>query len=365
MIDDNFIPPRFIETVSGTICEFNMLEQEASVLAAVSGGPDSVALVLCLLALKDKYAVTIGIAHLNHLLRKEESLRDEAFTKELADRFGLPFHSEQVDVTAYAKTHRLSIEEAGRDVRYRFFNQTCARHGYTKIATGHNKNDTAELMLMNLLRGAGPKGLSGIPPIRDGRYIRPLIRISKQEILEFLSLQNQPYMTDSSNKDTAYLRNKVRNQLVPHLQSEYNPKIIDALARLSTILRQEEDFWDIETKKQLNRCLIKSETASIVLSKPLMSGLHPALLKRVIRKAIKTVKKDLKRISMAHMDDIITFCFQDNSGISLDLPGRIRIYKDTHVITIKKENCPLRELGKKEKQLRRTAQKKQDKPESF
>ncbi len=214
---------------------------------------------------------------------------------------------------------------------------------------------------MNLLRGAGPKGLSGIPPTRDGRYIRPLIRVSKSRILAFLKLKNQAYVFDSSNKDMKYLRNNIRYKLIPHLQSGYNPDIIDALDRLSNILKQEEDFWDAETKIQFDHCLIRENNASIVFSKILLSDLHPALLNRVLRKAIKKIKKDLKRISLAHLLDIIEFCFNTPSGISLDLPGQIRVYKKNDTIIIKKEDKPLREIGKKEKQSRQITKKKQSK----
>jgi tRNA(Ile)-lysidine synthase len=361
MTDKTIIKKDFITTIDRSIDRFNMIDQGDRVLAAVSGGPDSVTLVLSLLALKKKYAIKIGIAHLNHGLRGEESLRDENFTRMLAQNLELPFYREQIDVGAHAKTHGLSFEEAGRDIRYRFFDQIAQTHGYTKIATGHNKDDNAELVLMNLLRGAGTRGLSGIPPMREGRYIRPLIQVSKNLILDFLNSENQAYVFDSSNKDMRYLRNKIRYQLIPQLQSEYNPEIIDALDRLSNILKQEETFWDIQTKKAFQDCLIKSENACLVFAKSRMSNLHPALLNRVFRKAILKIKKDLKRISLAHISDIIEFCFNTASGISLDLPGQIRIYKNKTDIMIKKEGAPLREIGKKQKQLRQMAQEKQDK----
>lgn len=361
MNDKKYIQKDFIQIIAKTIDDFGMLENQDTVLVAVSGGSDSVALVLALLGLKEKYTIKIGIAHLNHLLREEESLRDEVFVKELAYKLDLPFHGERKDITAYAKKHRLSIEEAGREARYRFFERIANTHGYTKIATGHNKNDTAELVLINLLRGAGPKGLSGIPPIRNKKYIRPLIQISKNQTLDFLNLKNQPYVFDSSNTDMTYLRNKIRHELLPHLQSEYNPEIINSLNRLSKILRQEEDFWDTEIKLQFNKCLIKTEASCLSFSKTLLSNLHPALLNRVLRKAIKTIKKDLKRISLAHINDMIEFCFNSLSGNSLDLPGQIRVYKNKDSIMIKKEDEPLRKIGKKEKQLRLKMKMKEDK----
>lgn len=352
----------FLSTLDATLREFHMIGQKDSILAAVSGGPDSMALLLSLLSLKEKHSLTIGIAHLNHMLRKEESLRDEAFVREFARTRGLTFHVEQTDVSAHAKKHRLSIEEAGRNVRYAFFNRLADQHGYNRIALGHTRDDNVELVLMNLLRGAGPTGLSGIPPVRDNRYIRPLIRMPKRLIIDFLTLEKQTFMVDSSNTDTAYLRNRIRNNLIPHLQTEYNPEIAGALDRLSHILRQEEAFLEMETEKHFNRCLMDTDQpGSIMFSKPLLSELHPALLNRVLRKAIKAVKKNLNRICLAHINAIVDFCFHPSPGTSLDLPGQIRVYKKEAIIIIKKEDESLRNIGKREKESRQREMEKQGK----
>jgi len=157
-----------------------------------------------------------------------------------------------------------------------------------------------------------------------------------------------------------YLRNKIRYELIPLLESEYNPEILNSLDRLSRILRQEDDYLATETKKHFMACLIRIDATSVVFSKSLLAQLHPALVNRVFRKAIFMVKKDLKRISLGHLDDIIDFCFNTTTGVSLDLPGKIRVYKDRTTIRVKKEDAPLRDVGKKEKQFRRRTQKKQD-----
>ena len=347
----------FLQSITSTIDDFKMLENEDIVLAAVSGGSDSISLVLSLLALKTRYKIKIGIAHLNHMLRGEESLRDELFVEKFADKLGLPYFCRQVDVKAHAKQHGLSVEQAGRDLRYAFFQQIADEQKYTKIATGHNKNDNAELVLMNLLRGSGPKGLSGIPPVRDNFYIRPLIRMPKQQILDFLKLKNHDYIFDSSNNDMAYLRNKIRYQLLPHLESEFNPEIIDALDRLSSILKPEEEYFEIQTQKAFDCCLLKADNSSVSLSIKQTLKLHPAILNRVLRKAIKTIKKNLNRITLAHINDIIQFSFNTISGTSLDLPGQIRVYKKNDIIIFKKEKNPLRDIGRQDKLIRRTAQK--------
>ncbi len=341
------------QMVTNTINDLKMLEKKDKILVAVSGGADSIALVLSLLALKDRYQIKLGIAHLNHMIRGEESIRDEIFAEQFASQLGLPCFSRQVNVKAHAKKYGLSIEQAGREVRYEYFKHLARDHGYTKIATGHNKDDNAELVLMNLLRGSGPKGLCGIPPVRNHIYIRPLIRIYKKEILDFLNSINQEYMFDSTNNDMVYLRNKIRCKLLPHLISEFNPEIIDALDRLSNILKTEEEYFEIETQKAYTLCLQKADELSVALFKTKLSDLHPAILNRVIREAIKAIKKNLNRITLTHINDIIRFSFNTLSGTSLDLPGQIRVYKKKNIIMFKKEKKPLRDMGKIAKHQRR------------
>ncbi|MBU1195511.1 MAG: tRNA lysidine(34) synthetase TilS [Proteobacteria bacterium] len=356
MTDERHIVKNFIRIIQATLCEFNMLARNDAVLAAVSGGPDSVALIRALMAFREEYGLRLGVVHLNHQLRKDAALRDQEFVRKLAATLDLPFYTEQMDVKTYARTNRLSIETAGRKLRYQFFEKTAQNEGYCKIATGHHKDDNAEQVLMNLLRGSGPKGLSGIPPVRGDTFIRPLIRVSKLQIRQFLEACEQPFVTDESNTDLHYLRNKIRHQLIPHLQEEYNPEIVDALDRLSHILRQEETLWKKQTIQQLNQCVIKKTSQQLILSKPQMKKMDQAILQRVFRMAIKQIKSDLNRISHTHINDCIQFCFNPSAGSSLDLPGRIRVYKTQDTIEIKKEDAPLREIGKLKKQQRQAEQ---------
>jgi len=145
----------------------------------------------------------------------------------------------------------------------------------------------------------------------------------------------------------AYLRNRVRCKLLPYLKSEFNPEIINALDRLGNILKVEENYFNTETKKAFRFCLVKTDVSSVSFSKTKLSNLHPAILNRVLRKAIKKIKKNLNRITLGHINDIVDFAFTSLSGSSLDLPDRIRVYKDKDTIIFKKEKKPLREISKK------------------
>ncbi len=348
----------FLKQIEHVINRHKMIRQGDKILVAVSGGPDSVALVLSLLAFQKTFDMSIGITHVNHLLRGDDSLRDEQFVRSLAQQLGLDFFCEQTDVNSIAKQNRWSVEEAGREVRYGFFSRLSDQHGFNKVATGHTKDDNAELVLMNLLRGSGPKGLCGIPANRGNTFIRPLIQVSKKQIVQFLENQNQAYMIDASNTDMTYLRNKIRYDLLPRLQSDYNPSITDALDRLSHILTIEDEYMDSQAEHSFSSCLIQMEVNAVRLDKIKLQNLVSALQNRVIRKAILMVKKDLKRISHVHLTDIIKFCLHSSSGKSLDLPGRVRIYKSKNNVIIKKEARALRHIGKQEKNARTKLRKR-------
>jgi len=213
----------FVKKARNTVARFDMLEKEDRVLAGVSGGPDSVALLLFLLEIKAEYSLEIGIAHLNHMLRGSEADRDEEFVRNLAEKLDIPYFIEKKDVTAFAKKNRLSIEDSARKVRYSFFKDILKENNYSKIASGHNRDDNAELILMNILRGSGPTGLKGIQPVRENMIIRPLIEIQKQQIVTFLESVDQAYVMDSSNKDNVYLRNSIRNYFIPSIEEKYHP----------------------------------------------------------------------------------------------------------------------------------------------
>jgi len=340
---------RFIRRVEKTIIASNMIAQNDSILVAVSGGPDSVALLYTLFALSDKYGLSLGIAHLNHCLRGDESDADAAFVVSLGERLGIPVYTRKTDIIKeHLKTGR-SIEETGRDVRYHFFSRIVSTHGYKRIALGHHREDNAELILINLLRGAGPKGLGGIPPVRDN-LIRPLFERSKKEIISFLKEIGVTSSTDHTNSENIYLRNRIRNCLIPELET-YNPNIIDTLCRLGKILRTENGWIDQLVSGYMTNTVIEKKPGYIALSAPELRALNPAAIRRVIRRAIGEVKSDLRRISFKHINSAMHL-LETNKPASLDLPGRIRLWKNGEVLGIRHEKKSLRSArmsGKKSK----------------
>ncbi|MCG8615888.1 MAG: tRNA lysidine(34) synthetase TilS, partial [Desulfobacterales bacterium] len=336
--DTRLSPDKFINRVRQTLRTHAMIPPGNRILVGLSGGPDSVALVRVLMALAGEFNLSIVLAHLNHNLRGKESLRDERFVRDFAETHSLPLTVDTLDIKAAAKAERLSLEEAGRNARYAFFKRTAVSEGCHRIALGHNKDDHVEQVLMNLIRGAGVQGLRGIAPVREDVIIRPFITLSKTDILSYLEDICQNYIVDSSNRDTVFLRNRVRHNLIPMLEEEFNPNIRSGLDRLSRILSIEDDYMDARAEELYNRLQNdgtgKLESNSIRLALDGFASCHSALAFRVIRKALGAVKKDLRRITHTHIMDILTLARSGETGKHLDLPGQIRVYKEKQMLRI-------------------------------
>lgn len=354
----NHTPEKKIQAaVEKTMQTHSMVRRGDKILLAVSGGPDSIALSRVFLSFQRRFHLTLGIAHVNHQLRGEAADRDQYFVKAFAEEQHIAFHCLAADVKTLAKEKKLSIEEAGRSVRYHFLEKTAAANGYNKIATGHTKDDNAEQVLISLLRGSGAAGLSGIPPVREKTFIRPLIETTKPDLISYLDDIGQPFCKDVTNDDPSYLRNRIRHDLIPHLQKNYNPAVVDTLDRLSRILSAENDFLDITAQNAFRDCLVHTDSKCAELKTTALQTLHPAIRARVIRQCILDVKSDLRKIGMVHLSDIEELIIHAETGKHLDLPGRTRVYKKRETIRFQKEDKPLRQIGAREKDQRKKAAK--------
>lgn len=339
-----------VRKATRTIADHEMLAHGDHILAGVSGGPDSVALLHLLLLLAPGFSLRIGIAHVNHCLRPAESDRDAAFVADLATRLNLPCHKCRIDVHQYRDQNRLSTEEAARRVRYAFFNQMARENRYTRIALGHNCDDNAELVLMNILRGSGLLGISGIPALRrqndpDPTIIRPLIASSRDDIIAFLKKFGLKYVLDSSNADTRFLRNRIRHKLLPLLQNAYNPAAVKNLNQLSHIARSEEPWIEEMVTPLFNDAVMAVNSGSITLSIKALSRAHVAARRRMIRRAILACRGNLRRIGFSHVQAILELMHGKTPEKTLDLPDRIRIRRGPETLKITREKGPLREIS--------------------
>src|SRR3990167_1819674 len=228
-----------LDKIKKTIKELSMLVSGDRIVVAVSGGIDSVVLLHALTGLAAEYRLFIIVAHLNHCLRGGESDRDEVFVKRFAEKLGVTCVCERMDIRLLFKKGD-SLQDIAREARYSFFDRIAKRYKADRIATGHNMDDQAETVLMKFLKGAGLGGLCGIPKVK-GKYIRPLIEITRKEIEEYAEGCRLKFVKDSSNKSAKYLRNRIRLKLMPILE-EYNPSLKKDLARLSRILERDDVY---------------------------------------------------------------------------------------------------------------------------
>jgi len=338
---------KLLKTVERTIKTYRMIEPGDSVLIGVSGGPDSVALLHIILSLAQRFSLRVGVAHLNHCLRQKDSDDDAEFVASLASNFDLPCYVKKEDVSKYRHEKKLSLEEAARIVRYRFFESVAEKYMFNKIALGHNADDNAELVIMHLLRGSGPLGISGIPPVRNGKIVRPLIKLTKSEILEFLAVNELKFVLDKSNNDQRYLRNRIRHHLIPHLKSSYNKRIVETTNRFASIIRSEEEWIDDLIKPIFNKSVLAAENNSVTLSISSINELHIAAQRRIIRKAIAEIKGNLRRITFSHIESVISLLNSGHAFGYIDLPDRIWVKRDVDTISFSREKRLLRDLYKK------------------
>ena len=322
-----------IKAVKETAIKHSMFNLGDAILAGVSGGADSIALVHILLKLSPEFNLSLGIAHFDHGLRAVESERDAEFVSSFAHKMNLPFYSEKADVKKYSSQHKLSIEEAGRILRYQFLSRTAREHGFNKIALGHQKEDTAETFLINILRGSGPQGLSSIPPKR-GIFIRPLINLNRSDIECFIRSESMEHIIDSSNMDPKFLRNRIRHYLIPFLASEYNPEIVEILNRTAEILRDEQIWLDSLIGTLFERTRVQSDDANIRLSIPELLKMPIAAARRIIRKSVLEIKGNLNGVGFTHMDAVFELINNNKCEKELDFPGPVRIKREKDILVI-------------------------------
>ena len=311
----------FIEKLRDTIHRFRLLSRGDTVLVALSGGPDSVALLHGLLAIRAEYGLKLYVAHLNHKLRGAESNEDEKFSKGLASSLRLRFFSKKIDVKKEATNRKVSIEEAARDARYRYLEKLASQIKANKIAVGHQADDQAETFLMRLLRGAGGAGLSGIPAKR-GKIIRPLIQIRREEIEEFLKANKIPYRLDSSNYLTDYFRNKIRLSLLPKIKAEFNPRIVESLNRTADIISLQQEY----IRKKCEHTLLDiaaRRKGEITLDLKEFSRYDVSLQREMIRLCVGQLEGNVNRLSFESVDRTLDLIRQKKIGKKVKLVGNI------------------------------------------
>ncbi|MFQ5949467.1 MAG: tRNA lysidine(34) synthetase TilS [Nitrospiria bacterium] len=313
------------------------------VIVAVSGGADSVCLLHLLRSLSTRRPLSLHVAHLNHGLRPEA--REEArFVEDLSKTWGIPMSSSERSVLQFCKARHLSKQEGARAVRYQFLKEVAKDAGARWIALGHTADDQAETFLMRLLRGAGMRGLKGIPKMREGSIIRPLLEIRRNEILEELSRGKIPYIEDPSNRQPVYLRNRIRHALLPLLE-QYNPNVKEAFCREAELLREEDDFIEQYLSEILSGLVIERDRRRVVFDISALQSLHPALQRRALRWGVDQIHPGLRGIGFYHIETILTRITPGPTGHTYTLPHNMIVEKRYSRLLLKRARAPDKKGG--------------------
>ena len=320
----------FKQRILETITKYNLIESGDKIVLGVSGGPDSISMLNILYELKEQLKISICVCHINHGLRKNAVL-DEEYVKQYCEKRKIQFFVLHADINKEAKENKMGLEEAGRKIRYEFFNKVLEETVSNKIAIAHNKNDNAETVIMNMLRGSGINGLRGIEPKND-IYIRPLIEIERELIEKYCEEEKLDPRHDESNDEIEYTRNKIRNIVIPYIKDEFNPNIINSMDKLSKIAREEKQYIDIETNKIYEKIVIEENNLNkteynnhvlptIILDLKLFNKEEIVIRKNLILYSINKLFGDIKGIEKVHIEDIIKLC-NNNIGNKYLTPNK-------------------------------------------
>lgn len=323
--------------IQKTIEELNMLASGEKVLVAISGGADSVCLLLLLKELEEKLAISVEAIHVEHGIRGEESLRDEQFVRELCMSLAVPLNCVQVDVPRCVERTGMSVEEAARELRYEAFSDI-ARQKKAKVALAHHMEDNAETILFQMLRGSSLTGLCGMQPIRLDEYgvayIRPLLSVHRKEIEDWLLQKGQGFCTDSTNAEVEYSRNYLRRIVLPELE-QVNEQAVAHISGTAQRLNDIRDYLEQETDKAWAKVCAQEQSQEVVLELKALSELHVAIQKELVLRAIAMASGSRKDITAVHVSEVLKLC-QKQSGKEQCLTygvvakrefDRLRIYK--------------------------------------
>lgn len=325
----------FLLKVLNTIKEYNLIQNGDKLVLGVSGGPDSICMLDILNEIKNDDNINLNyeivVAHINHMIRAEAK-EDELFVKNFCEKINVEFYSKSIDVQKIANNNKIGTEEAGRKVRYYFFDEVLQKTNSNKIAIAHNKNDKVETIIMNILRGSGIAGLRGIEPIKNCKYIRPLIECERNEIEEYCKIKNIEPRIDKTNFENIYTRNKTRNVVIPYIKQEFNPNIIQTIDRLSNLVREEDDYLQSVVEKIYKELIIQESPKEFIMNLKKFNQQEKVIKSRILLYTISRLLGSTNGIERIHIEDVIKLC-SNNVGNKYLTPNKnIKILIKNHNI---------------------------------
>lgn len=323
------------EKIFSYMKEHSMAAPGRRIVAGVSGGADSVCLLFVLLEYAKRTPIELAVVHVNHGLRQEAG-EDAEFVRKLCRRENVPFYLKEVDVKELAAREKRSLEEAGRLLRYQAFREAAEEFRADCIAVAHNSNDRAETMLFHLFRGSGIKGLCAIPPRRE-EIIRPLLCLERSEIEEYLAERNLPYCMDSTNREDAYTRNRIRHHILPLAEQQVSAGAVTHMSRTADMLSEIEDYLEIQTEEAMESCVIRGQKTCDIFEVDVdrFVNLHVALKKRALFEILRKLSGSGRDISAVHVIDVLKL-FEKDGNDQVDLPFDIQAVRRYKKVILKR-----------------------------
>lgn len=341
--------------VKGVIQKHQLIHEGDCILAAVSGGVDSVVLLDVLHRLTSEIGFSLHVAHLNHQLRGSDADGDADSVAGAAADYGLACTIEEADIRKKAEEEKRSVEDAGRQARLEFLDKVRAEQGARCIALGHHRNDQAETVLMRLIRGSGSTGLGAMELAREQTWIRPLLTLSRPRIESYADDRSLKYRSDVTNHDPAHLRNRIRHQLIPYLESSYNPDIVPTLARSAELLRSEDEYLVLRSKEALQKALLHRDKRKFILAEPVVSGYHISIRRRMLRTLLGNGFPGLRRVDFQSVQSLVTLLEQGSGSVQISAnvsahlsDGLLIVYTRPHPYEVQLKvpgNTTLADLG--------------------
>ncbi|MDD4089945.1 MAG: tRNA lysidine(34) synthetase TilS [Tissierellia bacterium] len=319
--------------IKNNIFNMNLINSEDNILLALSGGPDSVFLFHNLRKLRETLSFNLYASHINHMYRGKDAMHDEEFVRKLCDKYGIKLFVKRKNATEYAKELKVTEEEAGRVLRYDFFKENLKEVGGGKVALAHNLNDQAETVLQRIIRGTGIDGLSAMSFGKDN-LIRPMLNVSRDEIMNYLHENNYEYCIDITNTQDIYGRNKIRLNLIPYLEQNFNPNIQASLYRMSETMERDKKIIEKYVAQKFSEALKEKNENRIVLDLKMLKYLDIGEIGRIIRRGIEELKGNTVNIEMKHIDNAINLISSGKTGKKLNLTDgfTIEISYDNFII---------------------------------
>ena len=340
-----------LEKIENYIRQYHMIEKGDRIVIGVSGGADCVCLLMALWSLEDKLGLPARVCQVPQEVGGEEAAQDEAYVEMLCHKMQVPFFAFHENVELIAKKRKESLEEAGRYVRRQAFEQLCREQGGTKIATAHHSNDNAETMLLNMARGTGLRGLCGIRPVY-GKWIRPLLELSREEIEQWLKDCGISYCIDETNQEDEYTRNRIRHHIIPVLEEQVNTRAVEHFVKLSEQAEEIYEYLEKQTDQAWNICAEQTDGfqsgKEIFLRAEEMKHLDPVIKKFLIQRAVSEVAEAQKDIESRHIQAVLQL-FERQTGRQIDLPYSVTAKRMYEGVLLAKDDKKVISVHQKEK----------------